>query len=147
MSEGFAGGCLCGAVRYTSAMAPQMVGDCYCTDCRRSSGTSHSTHAVVAADALSLSGEVRFYDAPADSGNIVSRGFCPRCGAPVYSTNSGMPGMAFVRVSSFDNPSLAAPQMTVYASRAPAWARIDPARPAFPTMPDGGPQAVIPASA
>lgn len=139
MSEELTGGCLCGVVRYTSSAAPGMVGDCYCVDCRKSSGTSHCTHAVVPADALTVSGEVKFHDRPADSGNMVSRGFCPVCGSAIYSTNSAMPGMAFIRASSLDDPDLIAPQMTVYASRAPQWARLDPAGPVFDTMPPGGP--------
>ncbi len=34
---------------------------------------------------------------------------------------------------------LVAPQMIVYAARAPAWDRMDPALPAFATMPPAGP--------
>lgn len=143
MADGFEGGCLCGAVRYKSKTAPQLVGDCYCVDCRKASGTSHCTHAAIAEDAFALTGEVKFYDRPADSGNMVSRGFCPTCGSAVYSKNSSMPGMTFVRVSSFDDPNLASPQMTVYASRAPVWARVDSSHPVFQEMMEGGPQAAL----
>lgn len=143
MSQTFKGGCLCGAVRYSVEADPGVVGDCYCVDCRRSSGTTHCTHAVVPESALSVSGELTFYDRPADSGNLVRRGFCGRCGSAVYSTNLGLPGMAFIRVSSMDDPEQAAPQMTVYASRAPSWAQLDRRRPVFETMPQGGPQAVL----
>lgn len=138
------GGCLCGAVRYQSASEPGMVGDCYCLDCRKSSGTSHSTHAVVASDGLSVTGDLARYDRAADSGNIVSRYFCPSCGSAIYSSNAAMQGMAFIRVSSLDDPDAVAPQMTVYASRAPAWARMNEAGPVFQTMPEGGPQSVMP---
>lgn len=143
MNTEFTGGCLCGAVRYRATAAPGMVGDCYCVDCRRSSGTSHCTHAVIPEAAWAVEGELTVYDRPADSGNLVSRAFCGRCGSPVHSTNAGLPGMAFVRVSSMDEPDLAAPQMTVYASRAPAWARPDRSRPVFETMPQGGPESVL----
>jgi hypothetical protein len=139
MSQGFSGGCLCGAVRYQSSASPQVVGHCHCVDCRKSSGTGHCTHVVIPEDAFKVSGEVKFYDRPADSGNIVSRGFCPNCGSPVYSKNSGMPGMVFPRASSLDDPEIATPQMVVYASRAPSWDHVDPALPAFATMPAGGP--------
>jgi hypothetical protein len=143
MSGEFEGGCLCGAVRYASSMAPQLVGDCYCTDCRKASGTSHCTHAVIAQQALGVTGEVRFYDRPADGGNMVSRGFCPECGSAVYSTNSAMPDMAFVRVSSFDDPNLATPQPTVDASRAPRRTRLDRSNPVFQEMMQGGPEAAL----
>jgi hypothetical protein len=142
-NDGFAGGCLCGAVRYQHQALPQLVAHCHCVDCRKSSGTGHGTHLVAMADGFTTSGEIRFYDHPADSGNIVSRGFCPNCGSALYSTNSGMPGMVFPRASSLDNPEIATPSMVVYASRAPSWDHVDPALPRFDTVPDGGPEKVI----
>ena len=143
MTNGFKGGCLCGAVRYESSVDAQVVAHCHCVDCRKSSGTGHCTHIVIPQDGFSISGEVKTYDRPADSRNIVSRNFCPNCGSPVFSTNAGMPGMIFPRASSLDDPDLVKPQMTVYASRAPAWDQPDPALPAYPEMPEGGPEQVI----
>lgn len=143
MSSGFKGVCLCGAVRFESTVDPQIVAHCYCEDCRRSSGTGHCTHIVVPEDAFSVSGEVRFFDRPADSGNMVSRGFCPNCGSAIYSRNSGMPGLVFPRASSLEDPDAVTPQMAVYASRAPAWDRVDPSLPSFPEMPEGGPKQAI----
>ncbi|MCT8328901.1 GFA family protein [Albidovulum sediminis] len=134
----FRGGCLCGAVRFESRAAAQLVGHCYCTDCRRSSGTAHSTHVAVPEAALTITGEPTFYDRAADSGNLVSRGFCGTCGSPLLSRNAAMPGMVFVRASALDDPEIARPQMIVYASRAPSWDRPDPTLPAFATMPEGG---------
>jgi hypothetical protein len=143
MSMVLKGGCLCGAVRYEATAAPAMVGDCYCVDCRKSSGTAHCTHAVVPDAAFALSGDIKSYDRPADSGNIVSRGFCPNCGSAIFSRNAAMPGMLFIRVSSLDDPDAVEPQMAVYASRAPRWARMDKGKPIFAMMPEGGPSAVL----
>jgi hypothetical protein len=140
MKECFQGGCLCGEVRYEAHAAPQMGGHCYCEDCRRSSGTSHCTHFVVPESAFAITGEVRFFDKVADSGNIVSRGFCPNCGSALYSRNSGMPGMAFIRASSLDNMDVLTPQVIVYAKRAPKWAKFDECLPVFGEMMEGGPQ-------
>jgi len=140
MAEGFSGACLCGAVRYWSSANAQLVGQCHCVDCRKSSGTDHGTHLVVPEDALAVSGAVKFYDHPADSGNMVSRGFCPECGSAVYSKNSGMPGVVFVRASSLDDLEIAKPQMIVYASRAPSWSQLDPSVPTFAEMPKNIPR-------
>lgn len=135
MDNGFTGGCLCGAVRYESGSAPVAGGHCHCVDCRKSSGTGHCSHVVAREEGFTVTGELKFYDNPADSGNVVSRGFCPTCGSAVYSTNSGMPGMVFPRASSLDDPEVFQPQMIVYASRAPSWDRMDESLPAFDTMP------------
>ena len=128
------GGCLCGAVRY-AASEHSGGGHCYCVDCRRSSGTSHCSHMMVPEQSFAVTGEVRFFDKPADSGNVVGRGFCPACGSAVYSTNSGMPGMVFVRASSLDDPGAFEPAMIVYASRAPGWAALSGDLPTFAEMP------------
>ncbi len=129
MSTVFTGGCLCGAVRYQSSEEPVLGGHCYCTDCRKTSGTGHGSHIVLPEAAFSISGDVTFYDAPTDTGNTVSRGFCPTCGSAVYSTNSGMPGMVFPRASSLDDLEVFKPQMNVYAHRAASWDKLDPSVP------------------
>lgn len=141
--SGFTGSCLCKAVRYQSAADPMLAAHCQCEDCRKSSGTGHCTHVVISEDGFSVTGELRFYDHPADSGNMVSRGFCPNCGCAIYSRNSAMPGIVFPRASSLDDPSLITPKMVVYASRAPAWDHIDPGLPKFDEMPEGGPEQAI----
>ena len=130
----FTGGCLCGAVKY-EGQEHKGGGHCHCNDCRRGSGTGHCSHMIVPEDGFSVSGEVRFYDKAADSGNMISRGFCPTCGSAVYSRNSGMPGFVFVRASSLDDPELFQPQMSVYADRAVSWDRVDSDLPFFGTMP------------
>ncbi|MCH8116585.1 MAG: GFA family protein [Proteobacteria bacterium] len=130
----FSGGCLCGEIRYEGSEA-QGGGHCYCEDCRRSSGTSHCSHMIVSESKFSVQGEVRFFDAVADSGNTISRGFCRSCGSPIYSRNSGMPGMVIVRASSLDDPDVFTPGLIVYASRAPAWGQPRDDLPAFAEMP------------
>jgi hypothetical protein len=143
MAKGFEGGCLCGAVRYEVSVPAGLTGNCYCYDCRRSSGSGHCTHIVVPSAAYRVAGRLSAYDRPADSGNIVSRKFCPTCGAPVHSTNSAMPDLVFVRASSLDDPEPVMPQVNVYVSRAPSWDRPDPALPGFAEMPESGLDAVV----
>ena len=130
----FQGGCLCGAVRYEGS-EPGGGGHCHCIDCRKSSGTGHCSHMVVQGDRFQHTGEVKFFDAPTDAGNTVSRGFCPTCGSAIYSTNSSMPGMVFVRASSLDDLEVFTPQVVVYTKRAPSWDLVDPALPSFEEMP------------
>jgi hypothetical protein len=132
---GFSGRCLCGAVRYHSAADPLMAGHCQCEDCRRSSGSAHCTHVSVPAEGFSLTGALTLFDRPADSGNMVSRGFCPVCGSAVLSRNAAFPQLVFVRASSLDDPAVITPAVVVYTSRAPKWDLVDPSLPSFPEMP------------
>lgn len=135
MRSGFTGSCLCGAITYESSEEPRFTGHCHCVDCRKTSGTGHATHVAVAKSALAVEGEVKFYERPADSGNIVARGFCPDCGSAVYSTNEGMPDLVFVRASSLDDPETAKPQLIVYTDQAPSWDVMDTNLPSYAEMP------------
>ena len=137
MSKSFSGGCLCGAVRYICDAQPAMAGHCHCEDCRRSSGSGHSSHLAVPAASVKLTGEVRGYDRPADSGNMVTRAFCPVCGAPVFSRNASMPDLIFLRASSLDDLEVFQPQMHVFTMRAASWDGPGAGLPAFERMPPG----------
>lgn len=135
MTTAFQGGCLCGAVRYECAAEPMMGGHCQCIDCRRSSGSGHCSHMMVPAAAVTITGKTKLYERKADSGNTVGRAFCPECGAPVYSTNSGASEALFLRASSLDDPDIFEPQVVVYTRSGPVWDHVDPALPAFETIP------------
>src|SRR5262245_28418369 len=133
----FGGGCLCGAVRYTCTGDPMMAGHCHCEDCRRSSGSGHSSHLVVPEDTLELSGATKGYARPSASGNLVTRTFCPECGAPLFSTNAAMPSMLFLRASSLDDLEVFQPQMHVWTERAASWDKPASNLPTFARMPPG----------
>jgi hypothetical protein len=133
----FSGGCLCGAVRYTCTGEPAMAGHCHCEDCRRSSGSGHSSHLAVPEASVQMTGQVKGYARAADSGNVVTRFFCPECGAPLYSTNAAMPGMMFLRASSLDDLEVFKPQMHVYAARAASWDHRGEGLAIFDIMPPG----------
>ena len=129
------GSCLCGSINLEIKAAPQMMGNCYCVDCRKSSGTGHCTHAAYLARDVEINGELKYYSSPADSGNMINRGFCANCGSAVLSTNDAMAGMVFVRASCINEPEDLEAQMSVYASRAPAWDRPPENLPKFDEMP------------
>jgi len=129
------GGCLCGAVRYEISSDPEMTGVCYCSSCRRLSGSGHAFHALLPESALVFTGQVSTYEWTADSGGRVSSSFCPVCGSPLFGKSTAMPGVVTLRVASLDDPAPIKPQTAVYAKRLLPWDRLDPALPAFPEMP------------
>jgi hypothetical protein len=135
MTSNFSGGCLCGAVTYQGEGAAPASVHCQCIDCRKSSGTGHGSHMAMPETAVQISGAMTSYDRAADSGNIVSRSFCPRCGCAICSTNSSMPGLMFLRASSLDDPERFDPQMVVYGRSGASWDLLDPSLPVFETMP------------
>jgi len=112
-----------------------MAGYCHCEDCRRTSGSGHSSHLVVPEASVALTGEVRTYGRVSDSGNLVTRAFCPDCGAPIFSKNPAMPAMLFLRASSLDDLEIFQPQMHLYAIRAASRDAPSAGMPAFDKMP------------
>jgi len=135
MTGPYAGGCACGAIRYEISAEPLMAGHCQCRDCQRMTGTGHASMLGFPAGAVRMTGEPRFHDVKADSGHSSSRGFCPTCGSFVTARSSGMPGMVTIAAGSLDEPARFEPQLVVYAERAHAWDRLDPALPHFAKMP------------
>ena len=139
MTIALSGGCACGAVRYESMADPMVCGHCQCRACQRASGTGHGSHIMVPKEALTVRGEVRYWDSAADSGNFVGRGFCPTCGSPVLSRNSGFPDHLFLRAASLDDPTKFVPTMLVHTGKAQPWDRMDPELTSFRTQPDAIP--------
>jgi hypothetical protein len=80
-------------------------------------------------DGLTVQGDVRWFESVADSGNRMSRGFCPTCGTPLFSKAEARPNLIFIRAGALDNPNLMAPVMTIWTDAAPDWACFDPTLP------------------
>jgi hypothetical protein len=99
MSEAprLAGGCLCGAVRFTAAPATHDYGICHCNMCRRWTAGPFM--------AIDCDGTLAF-DADADVGIYESshwaeRGFCKKCGTPLFYRLRGKDAY-HVSVEAFD---------------------------------------------
>lgn len=137
MNEIFTGGCACDEIRYEIAGEPVAMVDCQCRDCQRKSGAGHSSYLVFPRAGVKLSGAATHWDMVADSGNVKTRAFCPKCGSPVYVTFRANPGVLAVHAASLDDPSRYKPQFVTYAARGHAWDKLDPALPKFERMPPG----------
>ena len=129
------GQCLCGAVKYECLAEPVLSGNCHCKDCQRASGGAYAPTFFVSATAISIQGEVKYYDNVGGSGKIVSRGFCPNCGSQLFSKSESLPGLIGVRAGSLDDASQYHPHVDIFVSRAAPWDYIPPGAAAFPEMP------------
>lgn len=128
------GQCLCGAVKFTLTAEPLGTRLCWCRDCQHIAANG-TVNMVVAAEALQLSGETRAYQSVADSGNQMSRHFCPQCGTHVFASSSARPQFRVVRVGTLDDPGSVAPSANIWADSAPDWACMDPALERFASQP------------
>ena len=113
-----------------------MAGHCQCRDCQRATGGGHASMMAFPKAAVKVTGKPKFHDVKADSGNTVSRGFCPSCGSLVMARNSGMPDMVMIAAGSLDDPSVFKPQMVVFTRSAQPWDRMDPDLARFDRLPE-----------
>lgn len=118
------GRCLCGAVTFKVAAEPVGTRVCWCRDCQHLAANG-TVNMVVPAEALSVSGPLSEYTKKADSGNEVTRQFCPRCGTQLFAKSSARPQFRVVRVGNLDDPSSVVPSANIWAASAPTWACLD----------------------
>ena len=124
------GGCLCGAVRYTTSWPPLMVGTCHCKHCQRQAGSAFSILVAVPRDGLTFEGTLTQYDDDSASGNPVYRKFCGTCGSPVFTETPGgdAQGMMFIKAGTLDESKDLVPTVHFWTSSAQDWV----------ILPDGG---------
>jgi hypothetical protein len=114
--------CQCGKLTATVADgAEAMTIACHCLDCQRRTGSPFGMIAYFPAEAVAVSGDASEYARIGDSGQTLTRGFCPECGAAVYVKASRMPEITGVPVGAFADPSFPAPIRSVYEQSRHAW--------------------------
>jgi hypothetical protein len=120
------GGCLCGAVRYTSSGERYRQFVCHCRDCQRSGGSAfHIGLAVPRAGFRLTQGELQTYESTSDSGRRIERRFCPTCGSGVLNEPEVWPDHVVIRVGTLDDPSVVTPAQELYASKRAHWLSIN----------------------
>jgi hypothetical protein len=119
------GRCLCGAVSFKLATEPLATRVCWCRDCQHLAANG-TVNLLVPADGLTISGVLSEHTKTADSGNEVTRQFCPQCGTHLFAKSSARPLFRVVRAGNLDDPSSVQPSTNIWAASAPIWACLDP---------------------
>jgi hypothetical protein len=132
------GGCMCGAVRYECAADPIFMGNCHCRDCQQASGGAYNAAIGVPRNAVTITGDVKYYESKADSGSMAKRGFCSNCGSRLFSMPPFAPDLMVITAGSLDDPSIFKPGMDIYTGSAQPWDHMNSALPKFPKMPPMG---------
>ncbi len=119
------GRCLCGAVTFKVVTEPLTTRVCWCRDCQHLAANG-TVNMLVPTESLVVLGVLSEYTKKADSGDDVTRQFCPNCGSHLFAKSSGRPQFQVVRIGNLDEPSAVRPSINIWVSSAPSWACLDP---------------------
>ena len=135
------GGCLCGAIRYTAIGLPQLAGLCFCSDCRKASGSGFIPFMGYDAISLSFSGSPRQHRSLSARGTEAVRNFCGECGSLVFGGIVGLDTAHTIYAGTLDDPTNFVPAIGIFGRDRPAWVAIPPGITVFETLPDTDPSA------
>ena len=132
--EKITGGCLCGTLRYEARGEPEAAGYCFCSDCRKVSGSAFIGFMGFAPEQIKVTGEIRRHHSPAFNGNTAVRNFCAGCGSLVFGGGHDLGGVN-VYAGSLDDPSQFQPRIAIFTRDRPHWASVPAGIKQFETMP------------
>lgn len=118
------GSCQCGNVTYRLSEPPLMVMACHCKECQKLSTSAFSITALVRAEAVQFSGELKEWQRLAESGNKNYAKFCPNCGNRIYHFNPDQPETIKLKPCNLDDTSIINPTVHVWVSQKQAWYQI-----------------------
>ena len=128
------GGCLCGAIRYRSELAPIASVLCHCSSCRRASGAPSLAWLILPAEGFSFTqGEPKTFR----SSPHVARGFCDRCGTSILYRSDNRPEVMDVPTATADHPERFPPQREIWLGEKVPWEMVNPELPQFPRSSKG----------
>ncbi len=130
------GGCQCRAVRYRVTAPPLSVYNCYCKDCQRASGGTHTISMPVKREHFEvIAGDAMTYDRAADSGRVVRMCGCAQCGTKMWNEPLSSTALIVVKSGTLDDQTWAAPVGSIWTASRPPWVEIDEAQVNFAGQP------------
>lgn len=114
------GSCLCKAIKYEMVKFEPKIANCFCSMCRKISGTSHATYGSVRIENLVfLSGEefIRIYQ----SSDKAERGFCSICGSNLFYRLLNQNSCIEIALGSLDDEPNIFPDANIYIGSRTKW--------------------------
>jgi hypothetical protein len=117
------GACLCGAVAFSVGLPVKWVAHCHCTRCQRAHGAAFVTWVGSLAERVQIGDPeqlLRWHQA-SEGG---SRGFCSRCGSPMFFRSQRWPGELHIARALFLAPVSLEPQAHVFHDTRVDWVTL-----------------------
>ncbi len=126
MGRRIQGRCLCGHVTYEYGGSVGPANYCHCEDCRRCTGSAFNIGVRFdLADFRITGGSPKEFTKQSDSGNELTRHFCPECGSPIFTSAPKHPAFVYVKAGTLDDPSVVEPGHQSWVVSAVSWSQID----------------------
>lgn len=126
----FTGGCLCGQIRYALQGPLADIQLCHCSQCRKAQGSAFAANIPAQASQLRFTAGadalVSYESSPGKT-----RIFCGRCGSPLFSQTTNLPGVVRLRVGSLDEPHGAKLGAHIFADSHADWWSINDTLPRY----------------
>ena len=132
----YSGGCVCGRLRYEAVGEPIYAGFCYCSDCRKVSGSGTIPFIGFKCDRVSITGDSRETRTISTNGGEAVRNACSTCGSFVFGGARGISEWHTIYAGSLDDASLFEPQMAIFVKDRVPWAHVPEDLPSYETLPD-----------
>lgn len=124
----YAGGCLCGDLRYRVSGDAANLCYCHCESCRRAAGAPTIAWGTFAAGRFAITkGRLAEYR----SSSQVVRGFCPKCGTSITYRHDRRPAEIDVTLVTLDDPGVFEPVAHIWVEDKLPWVAIDDGKPKF----------------
>ncbi|KAI0598256.1 Mss4-like protein [Biscogniauxia sp. FL1348] len=126
MSTSTTASCLCGSVKLNIEGKPIRTNLCHCISCQKSTGSFCGAFAVYNLEQVTVmppSDMLRTYeDTSPDSGGVIERSFCGRCGCPVIAQHRKSAEYMIVTIGVIDGPKDEyRPELELYCARRAPW--------------------------
>jgi len=121
----FKGGCLCGALRYQSSEAPDIVLCCHCTDCQRRTGSAFGITVSVKSKSFKiLEGETTTWLSKRQSGAKLYFKSCAICGTRCWGEFLEIAESTLILGGTLDKATYLQPDAHIYTGTKQPWVSI-----------------------
>lgn len=138
LGDAIAGGCGCGAVRYSAIDVGLRPYACHCTGCQTRQGSAFALNQQVRARDLVIDGETISGTVLATSGARVTHHACPFCLTRLYTVNERRPEWPTIRAGTRDDSSTITPAFHIWICEKQPWIILPSTATVFETQPDDG---------
>nr|WP_255449545.1 GFA family protein [Shimia ponticola] len=93
---------------------------CHCNSCRRATGSPMTSFFGMGRGQVTWEGERSFYN----SSPGVTRGFCGKCGSPLFYMSTKWPGEVHLYAANLDDPNVYTPTAHVFWAEKLDWLAV-----------------------